>query len=656
MIDFKLMRERHQFAIDFERENREEAIDDLRFRAGDQWPTGVKSEREATNRPCLTINRMPQFVRQVTGDIRQNKPGIKVHPVDSGSDPAIARVFTGLIRHIEAISDATHVYAKAADASATCGQGFFRIVTDYQDEESFDQEIFVQHIRDPLSVLFDPNAVKPSREDAAWCFVTSEIGLEEFKQAWPKAAVADFESQSPSLHVENWFTKDKVRIAEYWVKEPVNKTIALTADGAILDVTNVDRTVLEQMQVKSTRKVGSHKIVQHVVTGLEELESSDWPGVYFPIIPVWGEEVHVGEKVVRHGLVRFAKDPQRMYNYHRSAGVEVIALQPKAPFIGTEKQFKNNAKIWERANQDGVPYLPYTPDPLAPGLRPERQPPPAFPAAMYQEAAVAADDMKAVTGIFDASLGAEGNETSGKAILARQKEGDVGTFVYMDNLALAIRHAGRVLVNLIPKVYDTERTVRILGEDDSEDFAVINQRIPTGEGFKTVNDLSLGRYDVVVSTGPSYSTKRMEAADSMVAFINAAPQTASMVMDLLAKNLDWPGADEIAARFRKVAVAQGLAEPEEGDAPPQPQPPPPGEIAKLATAEAKAMEAEAKSQKAEAETESIQLDNIAKAIEISLMSGNLKEAMSAIAQQAASEVIQGLAQQGQPPQPEQPGI
>ncbi|NIA67785.1 hypothetical protein HBA54_04205 [Pelagibius litoralis] len=631
----KTVRKNYERAIDYERENREECLDDLRFRAGEQWAEEVKRDRLEQRRPILTINRIPQYTRQVTGDIRLNKPAIKVRPVDDGADKDTAELFTGLIRNIEQQSMASSVYVTGADNMATCGQGAWRVVTEYADDDSFEQDIRIRRIRNPFAVVWDPDSQEPTREDAKYCFVLQPYAIEDFKQRWPNASLTDFEIDQPEDWVNDWRDGEQIIVAEYWCKKPVKKKLAALPDGSIRDVTALTEPELAQMQLLQDamaaeagepsvpirfRDVDSMQIEQHFVNGAESLEEPYiWPGRYIPIVPVLGEEVNVADRVVRHGLVRFLKDPQRLYNYDRSAAVETISLAPKSPFVASIKQIEGFEDVWDTANTENHAYLPYNPDPAA-GGPPQRQPAAQVPAALVQDAQISADDMSAVSGIYPSSLGQESNETSGKAILARERQGDVGTFVYIDNLAISIAHTGKILVDLIPRIYDSERVIRVLGEDDSEDLVTINRFDPmTG---KMINDLSVGKYDVAVQTGPSFSTKRQEAADSILQFMQTMPQAAQMVMHKLVKNLDWPEADDIAETFRKMAVAQGIEEPDEdkGDQPPAPPPPSPEEI----KAQTDAAQAEAGIAKTEAETEGVQLESAQAAVELALTNGTLQ--------------------------------
>ena len=645
----RLARERYASAVDFERTNHEQMMDDLRFAAGDQWPEGVKAQRKEEERPIYTANRMGQFVRQVTGDIRLNRPAIRVKPMDDLSDPELADVFMGLIRQIEHASDAQAAYTCSSESAARCGVGNFRINTEFADDDTFDQDIRIRRIVNPFAVSWDPDAQELTREDAKWCFVTDRLSKEEFKARYPEAKTVDFEEQRPWNHLDYWYSGkgEEIIIAEYWRKIPEKRTLVQMPDGQVLDGNEpVVQAAMAEAEAAGiqlrTRVADSHRVEMVIMSGVEVLDGPfEWPGRFIPIIPVWGEEIHVGPDTVRHGLVRFAKDPQRMYNFSRAAATEAISNAPKAPYIAAQEQIgdPNLMTFWKTANRKSHAVLPYK---HVNGIPPpQRQPAPEIQLAFAQEAGLAADDMKAVTGIFDAALGARSNETSGRAILARQREGDVGTFVYIDNLARAIAYAGRQLVDLIPKIYDSTRVVRVLGEDDAEDFVTLNQVVIDQQTGETVllNDLSAGKYDVAVTTGPSFTTKREEASAAMLDFIRAAPQLASVVMDLLAKNLDWPGADDIAERLRKIAVQQGFAEPKEDD---QPQPPSPAMIAEMQKAQAEIAESMAKLAETQAKTEGQELENAQKALELSLQSGTMQQIVTGIVQQALAEFAQGV--------------
>lgn len=609
-------RDRYRDAINADRINREAAQDDLRFLAGEQWDPRIEMERIRDGRPVLTVNRLPQFINQVTNDIRLNKPAITVRPVDNGADEKIAETYTGLIRHIEAVSDADAAYIGAAEHAIACGMGHFRIMTRYVADDAWDQEITIKKVRNPFGVVWDPTAQEITREDARFCFVLERVERKTFRKMFPNAALSSMENSVPT-DWEDWATRDDVLIAEYWLKKPITRTLVRAPDGQVLDMTGADPAEVDEIVSAGgeARQVEGHKVCSYLISAGEVLAGPfDWPGRFIPVVPVVGSEIVIGDRVVRHGMVRFAKDPQRSFNYHRSAEVETVALQPKAPFLATPEQIKGYEEDWARANQDAFSVLLYNPDSQA-GGPPQRIAPPPMPGGFTLLAQEAAEDMKAVTGIYDAALGARSNETSGRAILARQREGDVGSFHYVDNLSKAIAYAGRILVDLIPRIFDNERVVRIIGEDGMAETVPVNVETPDG---RKLHDLALGRYDVVVRSGPSFSTRREESAQAMMEFMRVYPPAAAAIGDLVADAMDWPGSKEIAERLRAV-MPPGLADAAKAKArgeepPPMPEAPPGPEqieaMAKARKAEADAMKAEAEAKKAMAEVEGLEVASI----------------------------------------------
>lgn len=547
-----------------ESDNRYEMLDDLRFAALDQWPEEVKRERK--NRPMLTLDHTGQSIRKVLGDIRSSLPAIKVDPVDDGADKDTADVFEGIIRQIEYQSRASAVYMTAAESVVKMGYGVWRVCTKYNEFDSFNQDILLKPVRNPFTVYFDPAAQEQTKRDGRFVIVTETITHDQFEEEYgKKPELSSFESNTIGENEELWWDSETVRIAEYYVKERIKKRLLMLSDGSTIESDLVDDEAMAQYAANNVhpvkeREVDTYQIRYYKLTGMEVLEESVWPGRYFPIVPVYGLEENVEGRTCYRGIVRAAKDPQRLYNYWNSAAAETIALQPKAPFIVTAKQIKNYQRFWERANVDNLPYLPYEPDGSAPP--PQRQSPPALQNGLLQQAAIASEDIKAATGIYDASLGARSNETSGKAILARQAEAELGSSVFLHNLAAAIEQTGAIIIELIPHFYDTMRVLKIRGEDGSQEDIKINAPIFTPDGMRIQNDLTRGKYDVRVSVGPNYKTRRAEAAQSMVELARVFPQILQVGGDLVAKNLDWPGADEIAERLKKLLPPGMIDDPE----------------------------------------------------------------------------------------------
>lgn len=570
--------EAFELAVEAENENRVAALDDLRFaRLGEQWPENVRNQRELENRPALTINRLPTFIRQVVNEARQMKPSIKVHPADSNADSETAEIMNGLIRNIEYASSADVAYDTATESAVTGGFGYFTIDIDYAYDDSFDLDIQINRVANPFSIYGDPNSKAADSSDWNTAFETEWLTTADFERQFPDAEAVDWEADRSAK--TGWFRQNEVLIAKWWRRTQEAKKVLLLSDGRVMEAESFDEAAaflaVEGVTVVDERQVWAHKVKRYILNGKEVLRKEDWPGCYIPIVPVYGDEVN--EEGKRHflSLIRPTKDAQRMYNYWRTAATEMVALAPKVPFIGPKGAFKSDARNWATANTVSHAYLEY--DGNQP---PQRQPLDSGAAAgALQEAMNAADDIKAILGIFDPSMGAKSNETSGKAIIARERQGDVANFHFQDNMSRAIRHAGRILIDLIPKVYNSERIIRILGEDGTPAIAKLKQPVPqmdeygrpmtepvmgpTGQPMvdpstgtpvqqpvMRIYDLGLGKYDLTVSTGPSFGTQRQEAASQMIEMMRMNPQVAPLIGDLVAKNLDWPGADEIARRLK----------------------------------------------------------------------------------------------------------
>lgn len=548
-------RERFDKALEYWNEDREAAVDDIRFRAGEQWPDEVKKLRE--KRPCLVVDKLNQYVRQIVNDGRQNRPSIKVRPVDSGADVATAEVFSGLIKHIEDRSNADTAYDTALDSAATCGFGFFRVLSEYTSNESFDQELVIRRIRNPLSVVIDPMAQEADGSDMKFAFVTEEISKDEFEDTYPNLAPDNWETDYNKTDYANWYG-ESVRIAEYWWVEEEETKLHKLGDGQIIndEIFNDAMTQGIPLQVVETRSIPKRVVKWCKMTGKDYIEKPKvWPGRYIPIMVVWGNEIDVEGKVQHSGIIRPAKDAQRLYNYSRSAFAERVALTPKAPWVAAEGQVEDYADEWNTANVENHSVLRYKPTSLngTPVPPPQRQTASDIPAGFAQDMQISEHDIQGAIGMYAASLGAPSNERSGKAIQARQREGDVGTFHYHDNLNRAIRFCGKVLIDLIPKFYDTNRVVRIMGYDGTPGEAEIDPNQPTASqqlGTKMIYNLSVGTYDITVSAGPSYGTLRQEGAAAMIELVQANPALMQVAGDLIVKNQDWPGAEEFAERLK----------------------------------------------------------------------------------------------------------
>jgi len=560
-------------------DSRQDENDDLKFYAGSpdnhwQWPADVLATRGAVQgqtinaRPCLTINKLPQHVRQVTNDQRQNRPGAKVIPVDDNADIEVADIFNGMIRHIEYISDADVAYDTACENQVSYGEGYIRLLTEYCDDNSFDQDIKIGRVRNSFSVYMDPTIQDPTGADAKYCFITEDLTKEEFERMYPDAApITTLQSLGVGdQSISNWLNEDTVRVADYYYIDYDCATLNLYPGNATAFAGTPEDKQLKAFygEPLKSRESDRPKVRYCKINGYEILEQREWAGRYIPVIRIVGNEFEVDGRLYVSGLVRNAKDAQRMYNYWVSQEAEMLALAPKAPFIGYGGQFEGYEDKWKTANTNNWPYLEVNPDvtdgqgsvvPL-----PQRAQPPMASSGLLQAKAGASEDIKSTTGQYNASLGMTSNERSGKAILARQREGDVGTYHYGDNLARGVRHVARQLVDLIPKIYDTQRIARIIGEDGDTKMVKINPEQPepvnkivdqNGIVLEKIYNPGVGKYDVVATTGPGYATKRQEALEGMAQMLNGNKELWAVAGDLFVKNMDWPGAQEMAKRLAK---------------------------------------------------------------------------------------------------------
>tara|TARA_R110002153_G_C13332570_1_gene498445 strand:+ start:9398 stop:11494 length:2097 start_codon:yes stop_codon:yes gene_type:complete len=620
-------RERARDGATYWKDNWEWAEDDLKFLSGEQWPPSVKSERELEQRPCLVNNVLPTFIDQVMGDQLQNKPSIKVSAVDPASvdteegeqeelkisnragkkDYSLGEVFTGAIKNIEYNCDAETAYDMAFQSALESGIGFLRVLSDYANEETFDQELLIKHISDQFSVIIDPNAREIDKSDAGWVIVDDNMPKDAFKEQYPGV---EAEALAGSTDQGEWYTEKTVRVSEYFTRELILKEQSLLSDGRLVWAEDLepilDELAAQGITVKRSRKVKTYKVIWRKITGNAVLEGPiELHCTTIPIVPVWGKSITIKKKTIYRSLIRYSKDAQRMANYWDSAAAESIALAPKAPFIGAEGHTEGRETEWENANTKNLAILTYVPQfPNDPG--PRRDQPSAVPAAELTMASTATDKIKGTIGMFDASIGAQGNETSGRAIIARQRESDTGTFKFIDNLSKAISRIGRLLVEMIPPTYDSERVMRLKFEDETEDYVILNQQVLDEQTNKwvTIHDLNVSKYDVVVNTGPAYSTQRMEAAEAMIQFAQAVPAAAAVMADLIAQNMDWPGSDVITERLKKIMPPEVLTNEEREklaeDMPEQPEPTPEQQL-QMKELEVRGMEADVGAAQAQAD-------------------------------------------------------
>ena len=549
-----------KFANDADTMNRQEALEDLKFGAGDQWPVELQNSRNLESRPVIVVNKVDNYCRQVSNQQRQQRPRIKVHATNTHEDMVDAQTISGIIRHIEVNSNADHAYDNAFEYAVRMGWGYMRVRTDYISEDSFDQEIYIDAVDNPFTVYFDPNSVLPDGSDADRCLITTMMLKEEFRKLYPDAddGGTSFTQRGTGDSQSEWITKEDIRLAEYYYTVKEKAKLYLLSDGTATFADDKDfftRLANYGIEVVDTRDSYKKTIKYCKLTAVEVLEERDWAGKYIPIVPVYGRHIVIGDKRKKFGMIRYAKDPQRMYNFWQTSITEGVALAPKAKWLLAEGQDEGHENDWTNANIKSFPLLRYKQTDIdgRPAPPPTRlQPEP--PQAGIMAAAMGVDnDIKAIMGVFDPAQLGQGN-ISGKALNGQQQQVDLTNFDYYDNLTRSISHIGKICLDLIPKIYDTERVMRIIGDDGKPELLTINQRDSVG---RVLNDISVGQYDVVMETGPGYNSKRQEAVDNMLPLLSAAPELMQVAGDLVFRNMDWPGADIIADRL---AAANPMAQ------------------------------------------------------------------------------------------------
>ncbi len=548
---------RWQLANEATSEPRKLSLEDVKFSIGEQWPADIKMDRTNSGRPCLTMNRIPQNLKLIQNEQRQNRPSIQVNPVGDGADVDTAEILQGIVRHIELISEAEIAYDHGFDCMLRGGEGYWRIVTDYASAQSDDQEIFIRWARNQFSILLDPSACAPDKSDAQWGFVVEDMPIGEYKAQYPKSKVATLAEYDGLGNAQpGWMSDKEIRVAEYYyIEETIGKK-------------------------GGNREVKTRKVKWAKINAIEVLERRDVLGDRVPIIPVLGEELLIDGKIHLAGMVRYMKDPARAYNFWITAATEMIALAPKAPWVGVKGQFQSD-KRWEQANTRNWSTLEYDPidimgKPAPAPVRNTYEPPIQAIQSMTRQAD---QDLKYTSGINSASLGDPEAERSGKAVLLRQKQTDLANLNWSDNLARSIRSTGRLILKWIPDIYDTPRIQRIIKPDDTVSHVIVHSgqehrqnaeklAAENNIALEKIYDLSVGQYDVSVSVGPSYQSKRQEAVASQLAFIQSFPQAAPVIGDLVVRNMDWPGAKEIADRLKRMLPPQLQ---DEGDGTPESQ-------------------------------------------------------------------------------------
>jgi len=576
---------RFKITAESESESRRQSLEDLRFSIGTgQWDEAVKANREIEGKPCLTINRAPAFLRQYTGEERQHRPAMLVSPVGSGADVEAAKIHQGVLRHIEVVSVADVTYDNSYDMMMRIGWCPWRVKTDYVSERSFDQEPRIEAIENPFAAYLSP-VRRPDGTDPLWGHIVTDYSTDDYIAEFGETDLAKLHFPTSQGNAEpEWVTKDGARVAEYWWIELEAKTLYQLEDGRTMLKDEIERAEKAERdgeappseislrdRIVDERETVVRKVCCVVHDAMRVLKKYDYLGKYLPFPEVNGVRLNVNGKVYRAGMVRDYRDAQRIYDFMVTRAVEQVDMVSKDPLWvpDANAQYGEDYRQMNRKNFSHLFYKAFDEKTGQALPMPGRAGREAPIAAMSEIIKQADYDMKAVIGIYGPSLGEEsGNaQESGFAIMTRQQQSDTGAVAWHDNLNRAILWQGKILLDLWPKLIDSARVQRIINPDDSVKHAVVFNSENTDPqeaqlllneqmGLKKAYDVGVGDYDIVLSTGPMYKAARQEAFRAMTAVITENPQMLPMLGDIWAKNADFPDADVLAARFKKMMPPQ----------------------------------------------------------------------------------------------------
>jgi hypothetical protein len=576
---------------------------DYKFANGDsvnnyQWDNWVVGDRATNDRPCLTINKTMQHCLQIINDGKQNKPGVNIRPVGDTASFEAAQIFQEVVRHIEYQSNAETVYDNASEFQVIGGIGYWYVTTDYLDDDSDDQDIFIRRIKDPRSVYLDPDINEVDGSDAIFGFIFTDMHCDLYNAKYPNDDDI-WGSGAFNGATDGWFTADHVRVANYYrktLKQDKKVTFVLPETGQTVesfyselppeakafynDLKKRESNLPFDMQSYRERKVTRSDIDVYKIAGNKIIEKSKWLGKYIPIVRIIGTETVIDSVMDRKGHTRALLDPQRIYNINSSSNVEYGALQAKTPLTAPVAAIEGYEEIYRTANLVNHAILPYNNyDEDGNKLdRPERMQPPQPGAAYVQQMQIAQNEMMMVTGQYQAQLGENENAKSGVAINARQRQGDRATYHFIDGQAIGIRYTGKILIDLIPKIYDTKRVMQIESKDgtvinltiDPEAAQAFQKLLPDGEQPTQSNEQimnvifnpNVGKYTVQSDTGPSFATRRQEAFNALTQIAASNKEFMNVAGDILWKVADFPEAQLLAQRWRRTIPPNIL-----GDAP-----------------------------------------------------------------------------------------
>lgn len=563
---------------EYESDFRNRYVADVKFSNADsdngwQWPNDLRADREANKRPALTINKVQRLVAMITNDCSENKPAITIKPTGNESSYKSALVYEGLVRDIEYKSAAQNIYDDCSVSQVEGGIAYFRIEQVHTDDESFDQELRITPVRDHLGVFLDCDIKQKDGSDALWGGIFDDMPRKEFEKLNPDIDMQEVGGSTIFGEDEggDWLREDSVRIAEYyrivqsndelyWVEDDQGNTETFKASEAPkgFKATLVPGKFKKRKIIN--RQLEWYKIAGHKIIARRDKDNDPLKGKYIPIVRVVGVERVIDGKLERKGYVRPIKDAQRMFNFNSSQQVETVSLQTKTPWVGPAAAFEGNEVAWNNANTQNAAYLTYRHQDADgnPLPAPQRLEAPKSGDGFLQGMQIADNQMAMVGGREDAGLGREGQEKSGVAIQQRQRMGDKANGIWLTNLAIALCYAGRIIIDLVPHIYDTKRVIQIMGQDGTQSKVTVDpeaeqayQEVTEGDVVNVLFNPGVGKYEVQSAPGPAYATQRQEAWNAFVNIVSGAPELINKIGDLMFRSADFPLADKIAERLRR---------------------------------------------------------------------------------------------------------
>lgn len=627
-IEYDQLERIHRAAIEEHRigslalhRNHKMAYEDIKFlHGGDgQWAERELASRKQRGAPVLTANGLQVFVSRVVGDMLMNTPQMKASPIDEYADKDTAYTIDGLLRQIDRRSKGDRVFKAVGKQSVGHGFGFIEAFTEYTGKETFEQDIKFRKIKNSFSVITDAEMEDITGLDQNYCFIEKRMSRVKFEQDFPGEQVTNFSQarQKYGDYYSRWFMPNEVMIAKYYKRFERKIDIVQLENGQIYKADDLvdDSTLAEQvkdLKVKNKRTAKHYEVYSYIMSGDKIIKGPDKiMSSIIPVVKVSGQTLEIGDQTITAGLIRHAKDSQRMKNFWMSVIAESLTNAPKTPYMATKKHVEGFEDIWRNANRYNYAYLPFNPDPGLPNIVPQRTPPAFLPEGAFIQYQKMGDELKNTTGLFEASIGAKSNERTGKAIEAKERSGDIGTFEFVDNLNDAIQTLGEIILEMIPNVYDSRRVLRLMGEDGKTvETVTINNRVfdpNDSQNILTENDMSIGKYDISIEIGPNFTTQREETARKMIEFMQLLnDQQKSVVVDMLPRHLAFKGSNEFEERLSKL-LPPGIKALEEGEQP-QPIPPTPEQQNEARKLEVEAQKNEVAAGKNEVEMARVQVE------------------------------------------------